>query len=68
MLLNNTKKELKLSLLKQDMTQQMFADKWGKKVQFLAQVISGEVVKKSFIEMWEKLGYDIKIEYVKREE
>lgn len=70
MVLNNIEKDIKIRCLDEDTTQQELAEKIGRTVQYVNRIVKKKdgVINKTFVQMMEGLGYDIKITYKKREE
>lgn len=70
MVLNNIEKDIKIRCLDEDTTQQELAEKIGRIVQYVNRIVKKKdgVINKTFVQMMEGLGYDIKITYKKREE
>lgn len=70
MVLNNIEKDIKIKCLDEDTTQQELAEKIGRTVQYVNRIVKKKdgVINKTFVQMMEGLGYDIKITYEKREE
>lgn len=68
MVLNNIEKDIKIKCIESDMTQAALAEKIGKKSQYINRIVKNNegVINKTFIEMMEGLGYDIRITYEKR--
>lgn len=70
MITNNIEKDIKIKCLEAETTQQALAEKIGKTVQYVNRIVKKKdgVVNKTFVQMMEGLGYDIKITYEKRED
>lgn len=70
MVINNIEKDIKIKCLEADTTQQELAEKIDKTVQYVNRIVKKKdgVVNKTFVQMMEGLGYDLKITYEKREE
>ncbi|MBR0277151.1 MAG: XRE family transcriptional regulator [Clostridia bacterium] len=66
MLLNDTRKDFKTLCIQNDVTQKVVAEKSGISINYMSQVIARDHVDKMFIRLMEGLGYDIKIEYIKK--
>lgn len=67
MLLNDIKKDYKIILATEGLTSKAAAAIAGKKPAYMSQFYNYNVVAPVFIDIMDKLGYDIKIQYVKRE-
>lgn len=67
MLLNDTTKDFKMLCIQNDVTQKSVAEKAGISVNYLSQIIAREHVDRKFVDLLEALGYDVRIEYVKRQ-
>jgi len=67
MLLNNTTKDFKMLCIQNDTTQKAVAERAEISVNYLSQIVARDHVDKMFIKLLEGLGYDVKIEYVRRE-
>lgn len=70
MVLNNIELDVKVKCLESKTTQQSLAEKIGTTAQYVNRIVKKKdgLVNKTFVEMMEALGYDIKITYVKREQ
>lgn len=70
MVINNIEKDIKIKCLENDITQQGLAEKIGTSGQYVNRIIKKNdgVINKTFVQMIEGLGYDIEINYVKRED
>ena len=67
MLINDTTKDFKMLCIQNDVTQKMAAERAGISINYLSQIIARNHVDKMFVRLMEGLGYDIKIEYIKRQ-
>ncbi len=69
MLLNDVEKDIKIKCIESDTTQTGLADKIGKTSQYVNRIVkkNGCVLNKTFIQMMEGLGYDVRLTYEKRE-
>ena len=65
--LNNFKKDFRIILAQEELNQSDVAEKTGKKQAYISVVTSGQIVKKGLVDMYEELGYDIEVRYIKRE-
>lgn len=70
MILNDLEKDIKIKCIESDTTQAGLAEKIGKSSQYVNRIVKNTdgVVNKTFVQMMEGLGYDIKLTYEKREE
>jgi len=70
MVINNIEKDVKIKCVEADTTQAALAEKIGKTSQYVNRIVkrTDGVVNKTFVQMMEGLGYDIKLTYEKREE
>ena len=70
MIKNNIEKDIKIKCVEADTTQAALAEKIGKTVQYVNRIVKKDdgVVNKTFIQMMEGLGYDIRLIYEKRED
>lgn len=70
MILNNIEKDIKMKCLENDTTQLGLAKRIGKTGQYINRIVKKNegVLNKTFVQMMEGLGYDIKLIYVKRED
>lgn len=68
MLRNNLEIDVKVKCIEEGCTQAQLAEKAGTSAQYLNRLIKNSegVVNKTFVNVLEKLGYDIEIKYVKR--
>ena len=62
--------DIKIKCVEADTTQAALAEKIGKTVQYVNRIVKKDdgVVNKTFIQMMEGLGYDIRLIYEKRED
>ncbi|MBD5515847.1 MAG: XRE family transcriptional regulator [Lachnospiraceae bacterium] len=70
MLKNNIEVDVKVMCIEAETTQVKLAEDVGTTPSYVNRLIkkSENIVNKTFIQMLESLGYDIKLTYVKREE
>lgn len=70
MLKNNVEIDVKTKCIEEGVTQAQLAEKVGTSAPYVNRVIKNPegVVNKTFISMMEKLGYDVELTYVKRED
>lgn len=70
MLRNNIEVDVKVKCIEAETTQAKLAEDVGTTLSYVNRLIkkSENIVNKTFIQMLESLGYDIKLAYVKREE
>ena len=69
MVKNNIEVDVKVKCIENGTTQAQLAEDIGTTRSYVNRIIKGEngVVNKTFVQMMEGLGYDIEINYVKRE-
>lgn len=69
MVLNDLEKDVKIKCIESDITQVGLAERIGKTGQYVNRIIknSDSVLNKTFVQMMEGLGYDIRLTYEKRE-
>ena len=70
MVKNNIEVDVKVKCIEAGKTQVQLAEEIGTTSQYVNQIIKEKdgVVNKTFVQMMEKLGYDIELTYVKRKE
>ena len=70
MVKNNIEVAVKVKCIEAGKTQVQLAEEIGTTSQYVNQIIKKKdgVVNKTFVQMMEKLGYDIELTYVKRKE
>ena len=70
MVKNNIEVDVKVKCIENGTTQAQLAEDIGTTRSYVNRIIKGEngVVNKTFVQMMEGLGYDIEINYVKRED
>ncbi|EJU27153.1 helix-turn-helix transcriptional regulator [Selenomonas sp. CM52] len=70
MVKNNIEVDVKVKCIEAGKTQVQLAEEIGTTSQYVNQIIKKKdgVVNKTFVQMMEKLGYDIELTYVKRKE
>ena len=70
MLKNNIENDVKLKCVEEQTTQAELADKVGTSASYVSRLIKmpDKIVNRTFVQMMEKLGYDIELTYKKREE
>ena len=70
MLKNNIEIDVKVKCLEEQTTQAELADKVGTSASYVGRLIKtpDKIVNRTFVQMMEKLGYDIELTYKKREE
>ncbi len=68
MLKNNIEIDVKVKCVEEQTTQAEIAEKVGTSPSYVNRLIKSpeKIVNKTFVQMLEKLGYDIEITYVKR--
>ena len=69
MVKNNLAIDLKIKCLEEGTTQAELADKAGTSASYVSRLINNpdKLVNKVFIELYESLGYDLELHYVKKE-
>ena len=70
MVLNNIEKDVKIKCVEEETTQQVLAEKVGTSGQYVSRLIKKKdgIVNKTFVELMDRLGYDIELTYVKKTE
>lgn len=70
MILNDLEKDVKIKCIESDTTQAGLAERIGKTSQYVNRIVkkTDGVVNKTFVQMMEGLGYDIRLTYEKRKE
>lgn len=70
MLKNNVEVDVKVKCIQGDVTQAKLAEEIGTSAPYVSRLIRNneKIVNKTFLQLMEKLGYDVKLTYVKREE
>lgn len=70
MVLNNIELDIKVKCLEENITQAQLGDKIGTSGQYVNRIIKKKdgIVNKTFVEMLEALGYDIKLVFIKKED
>ena len=70
MVKNNIEVDVKVKCIEAGKTQVQLAEEIGTTSKYVNQIIKKKdgVVNKTFVQMMEKLGYDIELTYVKRKE
>jgi transcriptional regulator with XRE-family HTH domain len=70
MLKNNIEIDVKVKCVEEQTTQAELADKVGTSASYVSRLIKmpDKIVNRTFVQMMEKLGYDIELTYKKREE
>lgn len=70
MLKNNIEIDVKVKCVEEQTTQAELADKVGTSASYVSRLIKmpDKIVNRTFVQMMEKLGYDIELAYKKREE
>lgn len=68
MLKNNVEIDVKVKCMEEGITQAQLAEKVGTSAPYVNRIIKGsDILNKTFLSMMEKLGYDVELTYVKRE-
>ena len=70
MLKNNVEVDVKVKCIEGDVTQAKLAEEIGTSAPYVSRLIRNneKIVNKTFIQLMEKLGYDVELTYVKRGE
>ena len=70
MLKNNVEVDVKVKCIEGDVTQAKLAEEIGTSAPYISRLIRNneKIVNKTFLQLMEKLGYDVELTYVKREE
>lgn len=67
MLLNDFEKDVKHLLVDEELKKKDLSDRMGVSPQRISQILETAGVTGSFVRLVQALGYDIKVEYVKRD-
>ena len=70
MLKNNVEVDVKVKCIEGDVTQAKLAEEIGTSAPYVSRLIRNneKIVNKTFLQLMEKLGYDVELTYVKRGE
>lgn len=70
MLKNNVEVDVKVKCIEGDVTQTKLAEEIGTSAPYVSRLIRNneKIVNKTFLQLMEKLGYDVELTYVKRGE
>ena len=70
MLRNNVEVDVKVKCIEGNATQAQLATEIGTAAPYVSRLIrsNDKIVNKTFLQLMEKLGYDVELTYVKREE
>ena len=70
MLKNNVEVDVKVKCIEGDVTQAKLAEEIGTSAPYFSRLIRNneKIVNKTFLQLMEKLGYDVELTYVKRRE
>jgi len=70
MFLNNIEMDLKMRMIESETTQTEFSTQVGVSLAYVNRITKGreQILNKTFVKMMERLGYDVQLTYVKREE
>jgi plasmid maintenance system antidote protein VapI len=70
MLKNNVEVDVKVKCIEGDVTQAKLAEDIGTSAPYVSRLIRNneKIVNKTFLQLMERLGYDVELAYVKREE
>ncbi|MGB4610611.1 MAG: helix-turn-helix transcriptional regulator [Saccharofermentanales bacterium] len=68
MLKNNIEVDVKVKCIEEDITQAKLAEDIGTSAPYVSRLIrnNNKIVNKTFLQLMEKLGYDVELTYVKR--
>lgn len=69
MLKNNVEVDVKVKCIEGDVTQAKLAEEIGTSAPYVSRLIRNneKIVNKTFLQLMEKLGYDVELTYVKRD-
>ena len=69
MLKNNVEVDVKVKCIEGDATHAKLADDIGTSAPYVSRLIRNneKIVNKTFLQLMEKLGYDVELNYIKRE-
>lgn len=70
MLLNNIELDVKTRCIEESITQAKIADELGTTPGYISRIVNSkeQIVNKTFLGIMDKLGYDVELTYVKRDE
>lgn len=70
MLKNNVEVDVKVKCIEGSVTQTKLAEEIGTSAPYVSRLIRNneKIVNKTFLQLMEKLGYDVELNYVEREE
>ena len=70
MLKNNVEVDVKVKCIEENATQAKLAEEIGTSAPYISRLIrsNDKIINKTFLQLMEKLGYDVELTYVKREE
>jgi plasmid maintenance system antidote protein VapI len=70
MLKNNVEVDVKVKCIESSVTQAKLAEEIGTSAPYVSRLIRNneKIVNKTFLQLMEKLGYDVELNYVEREE
>ena len=70
MLKNNVEVDVKVKCIEGDVTQAKLAEDIGTSAPYVSRLIKNneKIVNKTFLQLMEKLGYDVELTYIKRGE
>lgn len=70
MLKNNVEVDVEVKCIEGDVTQEKLAEEIGTSAPYVSRLIRNneKIVNKTFLQLMEKLGYDVELTYVKRGE
>jgi len=70
MLLNNIELDVKTRCIEESITQAKIADELGTTPGYISRIVNSkeQIVNKTFLGIMDKLGYDVELTYVKRDD
>ena len=70
MLLNNIELDVKTRCIEESITQAKIADELGTTPGYISRIVNSkeQIINKTFLGIMDKLGYDIELTYVKKDE
>ncbi len=70
MLLNNIELDVKTRCIEESITQAKIADELGTTPGYISRIVNSkeQIINKTFLGIMDKLGYDVELTYVKRDD
>ena len=70
MLLNNIELDVKTRCIEESITQAKIADELGTTPGYISRIVNSkeQIINKTFLGIMDKLGYDVELTYVKKDE